>query len=306
MSRILGALAALGLLVAPARDAGADVTTAARAYAEGQAAQLARDHERAAQSFELAYSIVPSKEALRSAIRNRQLAGHRVRAATLAETLLASYGDDPQSVKLAREVIDKARPSLGRVRVTCAPACSLAIDGRALSLAPAEVHVFYATPGRPSLEASFAEGGAVTRRIETTAGATLEVKMDRPPALAAPARQAAPRDAGGVSPVVPIIGAGITVALAGVAIWSGLDTQAAYDDYVANPTHEAFEDGQALELRTNILWGATAAVGVGTAAVALFWTRWHAPRAAEAQTPKVTVAPAIGGGHVGLGLSGRF
>ncbi|MBC7975135.1 MAG: hypothetical protein H7138_09135, partial [Myxococcales bacterium] len=50
----------------------ADVSAAARAFSDGQAAQLEGNHERAAQSFELAFNIAPAREALRSAVRARQ------------------------------------------------------------------------------------------------------------------------------------------------------------------------------------------------------------------------------------------
>lgn len=292
----------------------ADVTAAARAFAEGQKAQLEHDYERAAQSFELAYSIVPSKEALRSAIRSRQLAGQPARAATLAEILLSRYGDDPQSVKLANEVLDDARPKLGRVEVTCAPACSLAVDGRAVSTSASDVHTFYVTPGAQSLEATFVGAPAVKRGIKTKAGEAVAVKIDRPPhppapsappaAIPQPAAAASPSkdEPGGVSPVVPIVGGTITLALVGVAVWSGLDTLSAHDAYVDNPMPEAFQDGRSKQTRTNILWGAAAAAGVGTAVIAIFWTNWGGDR----HEPRVTVSPGDDGTGWRVGLSGSF
>src|SRR5215471_1222148 len=105
--------AVLGL----ASQAHADVSAAARAFSDGQSAQLEGDYDRAAQLFELAYANAPSKEALRSAVRARQQAGQLARAATLAEILLARHGDDSTSAKLASDVIAEARPKFGRITV---------------------------------------------------------------------------------------------------------------------------------------------------------------------------------------------
>ncbi|MBK6528272.1 MAG: hypothetical protein IPF99_01385 [Deltaproteobacteria bacterium] len=61
-----------------------DVNAAAAAFQEGQRLQLAREHARAAEFFEIADHAAPSPAALRSAIRSHQAAGHAVRAATLS------------------------------------------------------------------------------------------------------------------------------------------------------------------------------------------------------------------------------
>jgi hypothetical protein len=142
-------------LLAAAATAHADVSAAARAFSDGQAAQLEGNHERAAQSFELAFNIAPSKEALRSAVRARQLAGQLPRAATLAHLLLTQYPDDAVSTKLAADVLAEAKPRLARVAVTCAPACSLAVGGRAISLTTSASHVVFTNPGKAMFEASF-------------------------------------------------------------------------------------------------------------------------------------------------------
>ena len=97
------------LVAALAGSAHADVTAAARAFQEGQVAQLAGDYDRAAQDYELAYTIAPTKEALRSAVRARMQGQQLPRAASLAELLLANYADDAASVKLANEVIKEAK-----------------------------------------------------------------------------------------------------------------------------------------------------------------------------------------------------
>ena len=297
-----------------ARDAHADVAAAARAFSDGQAAQLDGDFDRAAQSFELAFSIAPSKEALRSAIRARQHVKQLARAATLAELLLAQYAADPASVRLAQDVIAEAKPKLGRMAITCTASCTVAVGGRAISVKAAESHVVYVTPGTQALELTFEGGQAVTRELVVGAGDDVKVAVERPVIEAPPTAPAkppevapeppravaspppeAPREPRGFSPVVAITGAVVTVGLAATGVWSGLDTNHAHDAYAANPTSKGWSDGRAKQLRTNVLLGGAAVTGIATALVAVFWTRWHGD---ESSAPMVGVGPSAQDGVV--------
>jgi hypothetical protein len=295
------------LISALAATARADVSAAARAFADGQSAQLEGDYDHAAQSFELAYANAPSKEALRSAIRARQLAGQLARAATLSELLLAKYADDPPSIKLANDVIAEARPKLGRVIVVCTPRCALAIGGRAMSLPAADTQVVYIAAGHQTLEATFDDARVATRDVAAVAGADNEVHLAPPPptqAVAPPPEAKPKRDhiepsvPHGLSPIVPLVGAVVAAGLAGAGTWSGLDTNKAHEAYVKSPTHDAFTAGQSKQLRTNILFGSAIAVGVTTAAVAIWWTRWR-----SSEVPAVSLAPSSGGAVVTYGSS---
>jgi len=305
-------LAAIGLALAAAPAAHADVSAAARAFSEGQAAQLEGNYEHAAQSFELAFNIAPSREALRSAVRARQLGGQLPRAATLAQLLLAQYGDDSASVKLAIEVITEARAKLGRVTVQCPTPCSLAIGGRVTSLNAAPSHVVFLAPGTQTLEISFDGDRNATREITLKPGDDVTLPVAAPPVKRAPPDRspAAPvsaplpapaRDAGfAVAPYWAIGGAIVTLTLAGITAWSGLDTNSAHDDYVKAPTAQRWNDGQSKQLRTNILLGTSAAAGAATALIAVFWTRWdERPRPHD-----LAVIPERGGATLSFG--GRF
>ena len=296
-SAILASLVGSFVLVIAARDGHADVAAAARAFSEGQAAQLEDDYDRAAQSFELAFSIAPSKEALRSAVRARQHVKQLSRAATLAELLLAQYAADPASVRLALDVIAEAKPKLGRMAITCAASCTVAVGGRAISVKVAESHIVYVAPGSQSLELTFEGGQAVTRELVVGAGEDVKVAIERPavePAAAAPLRPARPPEAApdpahmvepprpavvraprGLSPLVAVSGAVVTVGLAATGAWSGLDTNHAHKAYAADPTSRGWSDGRSKQLRTNVLFAGAAAAGITTALVAVFWTRWH-------------------------------
>lgn len=307
MSRsVLRSLSVVAWLAAAAPAVHADVSAAARAFSDGQAAQLEGNYDRAAQSFELAYSIAPSKEALRSAVRARQMNKQLARAATLAQLLLSQYSDDPISAQLANEVIAEARPKLARISVTCTPRCSLAIGGRAVSLTMVPTHVVFATPGRLKLEVGFEGDRSDTRELTASAGDDIVVPVEAPAGepAAADAAQGSVRKASspplpehhGLSPMFALSGAVLTVGLTAVTVWSGLDTRRAHDSYVAAPTAQGWNDGRSKQNRTNILLGSAAGVGVLTAAVALFWTRWHG-----AGTAEVAVVPHSGGLTLSLG-----
>src|SRR5690348_3074599 len=65
-----------------------DVSAAANAFSRAQKAELGGDHEAAAELYELADSLAPAPEALRSALKARKSAGQLGAAAVLAEALL--------------------------------------------------------------------------------------------------------------------------------------------------------------------------------------------------------------------------
>ncbi|MGH2899146.1 MAG: hypothetical protein ACRDMZ_10775, partial [Solirubrobacteraceae bacterium] len=259
-----------------------------------------------AQDFELAYHIAPSKEALRSAVRARQAAGQLPRAATLAQVLLTQYADDVASARLANDVLGDARIKLGRIAVACTPECTLAIGGRATSLSAAKAHVVFVAPGAQRVIATFEGDLAVTRDLTLAAGDDVPLSFVRPPPPDRPALRpaitATPRtdDRGGLRPAFAVTGGIVTLALAGLTTWSGLDTQRAHDAYVAAPTSAGFTDGRSKQLRTNLLLGGAAAAGIATALVAVFWTRWHDEPGPPAE---LSIAPVGGGLTVALGHS---
>lgn len=303
----VAALALVGALLGTAALARADVTAAARAFTEGQAAQMEGKYERAADAFELANSIKPSKEALRSAARMRMQAGQLARAANHAEVMLAKYPEDASSAALAKDILERAAETLARLAVTCqAPGCSLSVDGRALSLNVTEEHVYYLAPGDTLLEVNYGDA-QVMRKVAARAGARIELRVDAPartskPATATGAASLASKPARaplhekrGWPRTVLYVGAGVTAALGGATIWSALDTSSAHDDYVARPTHAGWEDGRDKQLRTNVLLGATAAAAITTTVIAIYFTDWG-----KRERASVTVAPTRSGATVGF------
>ena len=301
--RLLLCVAVFAILIASDATARAqkstaeDVDGAARAFEEGQRAQLHRDYARAADLFELADRSAPNAAALRSAIRNFEAAGNAAHAATLAARAIERYPNDSETRRLAERVIARLVPTVGELVVHCTPACSLVLDGGATTEVPSAAHRLYVTAGEHAVIARFSDGRGASQAFTATAGAASELAIEAPPppvasqspsatslgpaarslespsaVVAEPAPRARDRR---VSPALAIVGIGLTAGLAGALIWSGVDTLSARDRYAAHPTLAGYNDGLSREHRTDWLIGATAALGVATLAVAIFATRWH-------------------------------
>lgn len=159
----------------PAQFEARDVAAAAAAYQQAQQAQLVRDYARAAELFELADRAAPSPPALRSAIRNHQAAGRRARAATLALVARDRDAADPQSAQLAASVLAELAPQLASVRVRCAPACDLTVDGGSVGPARATAYTLFVDPGAHSLDASFEGRPALRREFTAAVGAATTI-----------------------------------------------------------------------------------------------------------------------------------
>lgn len=272
----------------PPPDTLTDVAAAARAFANGQAAELRGEHEDAAAFYELAFHIAPTPQALRSAVREWHRAGVRSRAATLAERLASRYPDDPLTGQIAQRVLEETRGSLARYAIVCEPACALAVDGRAAEMGREAHHVVYVEPGAHAIEARFDDGRSVRREATVEAGASADLSLAPPPPAAqppspppAPIVRRVPPDPLSFVPFTFLLGT--TVALGGVTIGSAVEVA----------TSETAQD----EIRTHVLLGVTCASAVATAIVAAF-TDWNGS--------ETIVAPSISLEHAGVAVHGAI
>lgn len=299
------ALAVAALCYGTAASAQDNVAGAANAFSRAQKAALAGDYAQAAELFELADSLAPTPEALRSALSARKAQGQLATAASHAEELLRRYPDDAESRTLASETLDEVKQSHSRQEVSCSPdPCLLLIDGAAAGADPKPRHVVYLKPGTHELVAVFGERRTEPQSVESVAGKRENMRFTAPPASASSESAAGPSassddpavdrgtEGGGLSPWFFGVSAGVTVALAGVAVWSGLDTLSAHDDYEQNQTQEGYEEGQDLELRTNVLIGATAVAAAATVTFAIF-TDWSGGKRAEVGAGMVGQSPGL-------------
>jgi hypothetical protein len=292
-------LAFLARDISPARaqPADEDIAAAGRAFDEAQRAQLRRDYARAAELFELADRLAPSAPAMRSAIRNLEAAGNAARAATLASEATDRYPSDLETQRLATGTLARLAPTLASLLVRCTPACGLELDRRLVATAAAPQHHLFVVPGEHALVARFIGGSPAarehgagadrrseTRRLDAVAGDVIELALRAPPedSPPPPAVVAASAPAPGrlqrwrrLAPAVARRGAARPLRLAGVLLWSGVDTLGARDRYVSHPTEAAYYDGLARERRTNGLIGAVAGLATITVAIGLVGTRWH-------------------------------
>jgi hypothetical protein len=307
-----------------------DVSSAANAFARGQKAEIAGDNEGAAELYELADSIAPAPEALRSALKARKAAGQLATAAVHAEALLERYPDDKKSADFAKATIEEALKRFARYHVRCVPTeCNLVVDGAAVSTEDKPVHVIYLDPGNHELRATFGTRQTDAKATEGVLGETQSLTFEAPPEKKAPApaeSSAAPGSAGavmsppadlgassrGLPPWVFVTSAVVTAGIGGVAIWSGLDVLDAHESYDGKETRRAYNDGKDKEKRTNWLIGGTAVAGAATIVIAAF-TNWKGERHATgsqgaARSAKVSLRPnaSLGVHAAALGLEGSF
>lgn len=318
--RILSSVAAIvvALSCLPGRAEEADaarVRAAAQEFDAGRRAFQNEDFTSAAAHFENAFRDVPAPEALRLAIRAHDRTGNRARAATLAALAVRKYGDDPTTMAFAKEYLDASANALHEVTVSCEPACALVVDQRAIFDEPVvEARVFLA-PGSHALEAAWSEERTRKEMLTARAGATSRLQLrapaSRPRTPKTPSASGAVEAddlaaGGGLPPVVTYVGIGLTTVLAGVTVWSGLDTK-------NNPGRDVveekcldqgescpeYQDGLDAQKRTNVLLGATAGFAVLTGLAAL-WTDWGG------EPGQASVQPVVLVGGSGIVASGRF
>jgi hypothetical protein len=282
---ILGALAATSLpSVALAQLHGQErVEAAEAAYDEGVHLYGEGDYTEAGRAFERADALLPARAAMENAIRAYREGGDDRRAATVASALVER---DASARRQARFVPAVAERSF-KLIISCDAPCSLSVDGeetryRTFFFAPNEPHFFRASFDTGVREtASTGEAGEV-RELVLEAPEPDEQDGEGPPDIVAPndgdrGRQSPSDDDSGGIGVLPLwatlSAAAVTAGLAGVTIWSGIDTESARADYDAAPTLDKLEAGQAKETRTNVLLGVTIGMGVLTVAMAVF-TDW--------------------------------
>ncbi len=324
-----------GLAVCPAvrADDAADalkVRTAAQEFDAGRRAYTAGDYTTAADHFENAYHDMPSVEALRLAIRSQQRAGNLARAATLSELALVKHGDDAGTVTLARSVLKQVRPKVFKVAVQCTPECGVVVDDHAVFDDSYGKIVVYVTPGKHEVAATWKADRSRAVEVQGEAGEETDAVFrapvheeakspEEPPSsvqVKSGASEPGPDKGTGLPAAVTYVGIGLTAALAGATIWSGIDTR-------NNPGRDAvreqcvdqgascplYQDALSRQKRTNILLGTTIGVAVVTAVIGAAYTDWgdgeKAGKAPESTGP--SVAPAVGWlGGPQLGAVGRF
>lgn len=296
-------LLALGafVLVAPTALAqSADAKENAKAaYARGLRAHDAGDFRSAAAAFAEADSYAPSAAALMAALDDAVQADDPV----LGAELLDRSSRETPTPALAASIANakkKLGGRAGKVRVDCpvGAKCATTIDGRSAEgprwVLPGSHVVVVRMNDQPR-----------ERVVEVRAGETVVVAPDASmppspaptpapaPAPAPPPTPAPPPSSSGLSPTIVYVGAGLTVALGGAAVVTGLLAGGKHADFVnahcdAGPAQGCTglkDDGERFVHITNGLLVGTAVTAVATTVIALAFTNWKgeaAERAARA------------------------
>jgi len=310
--RLLGASAALSFVLGMSLPAAAqDTAAAARAFQTAQKAELGEDYSRAAEFYELADSLVPSPEALRSALRSRVKAGQPALAAGHAEVLLKRYPTDDTSRQLAESTLEQVEANLVSVKVSCgATPCRVLADEQAATLEKSNEHVFYLEPGRHSLKAEYPNGTTEPRAIDKPAGAVANLSFKSPPPpKAKPEGEPSTvtvvvdEDMDGISPWFFGVGLVATVGMGIGTVVSGLQANEAGDDFDSlGRTRELYDDANRLEVQTNAFIGVTAGLGATTVVLAIL-TDWDGTPEPQSDDGGDTSSWHLGPGPGDLGLS---
>lgn len=293
-----------------------DQAAAAEAYDRATAAYVSRDYERAGALFETAHRLAPAAAALTQAVRAHQRAGNTLRAASLALQLQDLYPDDTAGQRAARGALRSARGTYLQVDVEC-DGCTVQVDGGLVSH-----QSFFVEAGTPHTIVAGFDTGELSETVQGEGGETETLRFEAPdpppepleppadpgdpvvnvPSEPDPPVETQPAASGGIPLYVSLIGVGVTAALAGVLVWSGIDTLDGVPAYEANPTAEALADGRSREERTNWLIAATAVAGVATAVLFIF-TDFDGE---ESDEPGVEAMIDLGPTGGAVGIRGRY
>jgi hypothetical protein len=273
---------------------------AADLYDDAKRLYDAGDYARAADTFLQADAVVPSSDALSSAIAAGRQAQNYGLIARACQRAIAREQSDPLLAARARIALHEAEPHLAHLAAQCTPQpCSLLLDQQ-----PLLEQDIYLSPGSYLLSAEFPDGteksstSSASKQLQLEAGKQYsEILMPNAisPASAAPVQTHAARPTPNLPGAAPpgdnvhrpipqwvfYTGAGVTAVLAGVTVWSGIDTLNAKKDLPSQyaPNYAAAAaDVDSNATRTDWLLGATLITAATTAAIGIWWVDWeHRP-----------------------------
>lgn len=263
------ALLGLSTKVALATPDGAQ-SRAAELFEQGVRQFSSAEYEAAAKTFLAADDLAPNARALVNGIIAAKRAGQYLVVAEAAERALSRSDVDESGVTLAREALSDAASHLTRVDVTCTVSpCTITIDGTA-----AKAGARYLLPGTHDFVGEGASGATSTEHVTTLPGASYRVslspKAEPRVAFQEAQRTPEPGESKPLSPVVFYVGAAGTAVLAGVTIWSGLETLSAR----SNATRENWDHVENLALRTDLFMAGALLLGGATVAAGIWGTQW--------------------------------
>ncbi|HVY49070.1 MAG TPA: hypothetical protein VHB21_24440, partial [Minicystis sp.] len=232
------------------------------------------DYAAAAREFALADELLPNPTALRQGLKDAIEAGDAPLAMTLADRAEKRGGSEAELAKLVAAARAACGPRVGRLVLKCTGTCQAELDGK-----PTGVNLpIWVDAGEHAVTFRI-EGRVEQATAHVSAGSDVAVSPPPPAASPAPtpvvAAAPAPARRDGLSPAWFVAAAGVTTAVAGATIASGVDTLSKHDAYERDTSQVALKQaGQSAQTRTNVLLAVTGAAAAGTAALGLFGVRW--------------------------------
>lgn len=274
---------------------------AAARFEEGTRAFDAGDFRRAGELFEIAYKLAPHEDPLWNAARAWQRAGELARAANLYARYLRVAPEGARDRGKATQAMAQLAGKLARIEVQL----GRGVDAPRVDGQPIEDTSVYVVPGSHIVRARApGEAGDIEAEKTVAAGETVSVVLssssapgravEARPVDAAPAPEPRADDRHGLPPIVVVLGAVATGALAGVTTWSGLETMNTLHAFEATPTQETLDRGRSEQARTNLFLAGTVGVAAVTALTAVFFTDWR-------PDPKRRVRVGFGPGGASIG-----
>jgi hypothetical protein len=281
----------------PPDDVAQKTARAADLYDEAKRHYAQADFVAAARSFLAADDLVPSSEALSSAIASARRAQDHLLVVLAAERAIARGQQDVQLAARARVALVEAETYLARLQVRCAPQpCKVLLNGQ-----PVAAERSHLLPGSYELTAHSTRDAASTpqtvhKAFSAQAGVEYNYVLDvtQPRTPPASAQQPAPgeesqqdRPATSAKPLPAwafYSGLAVTGVLSGLTIWSGVSTLNAKHDLPSTDSANfatARDDVYDQARRTDWLLAGTVVMAASTAAVGLWGVQWGDERAVQ-------------------------
>ena len=282
--RVVRGLAFCVTLALVAPEAGADDTAVAKQhFAQGMESFAKGDHRVAAEAFSRAFALAPRGATAYNEALAWHAAGELALAADAFAAALQAGGMTEDQKREAERRWAELRPSLGHVTVDAPEGTVLSLGSRTNRPAPLKVHL---DPGTYHLQAVFPDRRTAERLLEVQAGQMTVLITPAAPTPTAPPPPPAPssqptaqplrvdvpdgQEAGTDTPVLGWLALGGSAALAGTAIYLGLEALEARDRYYDSSFTDADARERAASFRTwtNVSWtGAAILGGVGVLAI---------------------------------------